>query len=62
MLKIEVQKDNIERALKMMRRKVINTKLFHELRSRRYHTKDSEIKRLTNKKAQYIQKLRDEEY
>ena len=61
MLIVEVTKDNIEKALKMMRRKVIKTKLFHTLRSNRYYEKQSETKRLTKKKAQYIQKLRDEE-
>jgi len=61
MLIVEVTRDNIERALKMMRRKVIKTKLLHTLRGKRYHEKTSETKRLTKKKAQYIQKLRDEE-
>ena len=61
MLIVEVKKENIEKALKMMRRKVIKTKLLHTLRSNRYYEKKSETKRLTKKKAQYIQKLRDEE-
>ena len=61
MLRVEVKKENIEKALKMMRRKVIKTKLLHTVRSKRYYEKKSETKRLTKKKAQYIQKLRDEE-
>mgnify|MGYP003626771849 FL=1 len=47
MLIVEVTRDNIERALKMMRRKVIKTKLLHTLRGKRYHEKNSETKRLT---------------
>ena len=33
------ERDNIEKALKMMRRKVIKTKLLHTLRGKRYHEK-----------------------
>ena len=44
MLIVKVQKNNIERAIKQMRRKVINTQLQKECRERKHFTKPS-IKR-----------------
>ena len=41
MLKIEVKKKNIERALKELKRKFIKTKSLQECRDRKYHTKKS---------------------
>jgi len=53
--------ENIERALKRLKRKVNQTKQVIELRKREEFVKPSVKKREQNKKAQYIQKLRDQE-
>jgi small subunit ribosomal protein S21 len=61
MLKVEVKKDNIERAIKELRRKVINTQLVKNARERQYFTKPSIKRRAELLKAQYVQKKREEE-
>ena len=53
--------DKIERALKQFKRKVNNTKLIQECRSRREFEKPSVKARRTHLKAEYIQRLRNEE-
>ncbi|MCF8713496.1 30S ribosomal protein S21 [Joostella atrarenae] len=54
MLKITVKEgENIERALKRLKRKFRNTKVLRELRDRKEYTKPSEQKRKTIQKAAY---------
>lgn len=61
MLIVEVKRDNIEKALKIMKRKIRSTKQYQKLRDSRYFNKKSQVKRLQKQKAIYIQKLKDEE-
>ena len=61
MLKIEVKKKNIERALKELKRKFIKTKVSQECRERKEHTKKSTKKRQEIIKAKYLQKKYDSE-
>tara|TARA_B100002019_G_scaffold45661_2_gene38362 strand:- start:86 stop:274 length:189 start_codon:yes stop_codon:yes gene_type:complete len=56
MLIVKVQKNNIERAIKQMRRKVINTQLQKECRKRKHFTKPSIKRREEIQKASYVQK------
>ncbi len=52
--------ENIDRALKKLKRKFEKTGILKELRERQKFTKPSVIKREQKIKAQYIQKLRDQ--
>ncbi len=52
--------ENIDRALKKLKRKFEKTGILKELRERQKFTKPSVIKREQKIKARYIQKLRDE--
>ncbi len=52
--------ENIDRALKKLKRKFEKTGILKELRERQKFTKPSIIKREQKIKARYIQKLRDE--
>ena len=61
MLIVEVKKDNIEKALKIMKRKVRSTKQYQQLRDSRFFNKKDQVKRLQKQKDVYIQKLKDEE-
>tara|TARA_Y100000034_G_C6817611_1_gene367972 strand:- start:740 stop:928 length:189 start_codon:yes stop_codon:yes gene_type:complete len=61
MLIVEVKRDNVEKALKIMKRKVRSTKQYQRLRDSRYFNKKSQVKRLQKQKAIYKQKLKDEE-
>ena len=51
--------NNIEKAMKILKRKLIKEGLFKELKSRRYYEKPSEKKKRKNKEA--MKKLRKEE-
>ena len=53
--------DKIERALKQFKRKCNNTKLVQELRDRKEFRKPSVVARRKRLKAEYIQRLRNEE-
>lgn len=53
--------DKIERALKQFKRKCNNTKLVQELRARKEYEKPSVTARRQRLKAEYIQRLRNEE-
>lgn len=61
MIIIPVKFNNIDKAIKMMRRKLRQTKQHIKLREGRYYTKKSEMRRLEKQKAQYVQKLKDNE-
>ena len=44
-LQVKVFNNNVEGALKILKRKVKNSNLFQDLRKKEYYTKPSEIKR-----------------
>ena len=52
--------DNIERALKQFKRKVVETKLIKELRERQEFEKPSVTERKKKLKAKYVQKLKND--
>ena len=54
MLKVEVQKGNIEQALKRYKSKVIKTKQLKKIRENRYHEKPTGVKRLKMQKAKRV--------
>tara|TARA_R110000787_G_scaffold285757_1_gene402245 strand:+ start:1119 stop:1307 length:189 start_codon:yes stop_codon:yes gene_type:complete len=60
MLIVEVIKENVDRALKVMRRKVKLTKQLVKLRKGRNYIKNSERKRHQLQKAKYQQRYLDE--
>ena len=60
MLKIPVIKGDINRALKLFKRKFRNTKKLQELRERKNYTKPSEKRRKEKEKAILKQKYREE--
>lgn len=49
-MKIEVRNNNVEKALRLMKRKMKKEGLFQELKDRQHYQKPSEIKRETAKK------------
>lgn len=55
MLIIKVESNNIEKALKQYKSKVIKTKQIKKLREGKEHVKDSVLKRKQLIKAKYIQ-------
>ncbi len=62
MLKIPVKDgENIERALKRLKRKFDRTKTMRNLRERKSYSKPSVLKRAQRQKATYVQSLRDQE-
>ena len=56
MLKIEVKKGNLNKALKIFKKKFRDTKVLKELRDRQYYTKKSLKRRVEKDKA--IRKLK----
>ena len=60
MLIVEVKKGNVDRALKVMRRKVKLTKQLFKLRNGKHFTKKSQIKRSQLQKARYRQQYLDD--
>ena len=61
MLIVQVKHSNVERALKMMRRKIIQTKQLPKLRENRYFRKPSIKRREEMLKAKYKQMKQDQE-
>jgi small subunit ribosomal protein S21 len=62
MLIVKLDKNiNIEKALKILKSKVIRTKQTAELANRKEYTKKSVRKRDILKKAKYVQKRKDSE-
>ena len=59
MLKIEVKKGNLNKALKIFKKKFRDTKVLKELRERQYYTKRSLKRRVEKDKA--IRKLKQQE-
>ena len=60
MLKIPVIKGNINKALKLFKRKFKQTGRLKEIRERKHHTKKSTNKKLIKEKAILKQKYREE--
>ena len=60
MLIVEVIKGNVDRALKIMRRKVKLTKQIVKLRNGKHLTKKAQRKRLQLQKARYRQQYLDD--
>jgi ribosomal protein S21 len=60
MLKVEVGKTGLEKALKTLKGKVIKTKQNEKLRNRLQYTKKSVKKRQQKLKAKYVQSLKNE--
>lgn len=56
MLKVNNKDGNIEKALKILKRKVIKTKQYQKLNSRKQFTKPSVLRRAEINKAKYVQK------
>ena len=56
MLIVKVENGNIEKALKIFKKKCLSTKILQELRDRQFYMKPSERKRMNKNKAIYIQK------
>jgi len=56
MLIVKVKKNDVERAIKELKSKVIKTRQNSILNDRREFTKKSVVKRQQNKKAIYVQK------
>ena len=62
MLKIEVKKGNLNKALKIFKKKFRDTKVLKELRERQYYTKRSLKRRVEKDKAiRKLNKLKDNE-
>lgn len=61
MLVIPVQNNNIEKALKVLKGKVIRTKQLTYLRDRQYYEKKSVRRRNEIKNAVYLQSKKDQE-
>ena len=56
MIIVKVENGNIEKALKIFKRKCLSTKILQELKDRQFYTKPSVKKRINKNKAIYIQK------
>lgn len=62
MLRIPVKEgENIERALKRYKRKFVRTTVKNQLQERKQFTKPSVERRAQVQKAQYVQRLKDQE-
>ena len=48
-MKIEVRNGNVEKALRVMKKKMKKEGVFEEIKNRQYYQKPSEIKRLAKK-------------
>ena len=60
MLEIPVIKGNINKALKIFKRKFRNTKKLQELRERKHYTKPSTKRKISKEKAILKRKYREE--
>ena len=56
MIIVKVENGNIEKALKIFKRKCLSAKILQELKDRQFYTKPSIKKRINKNKAKYIQK------
>jgi small subunit ribosomal protein S21 len=62
MLIVEVKNDNVEKAIRKLRKKVIQTKQLKNLKERKEYTKKSVKRRNEIQKASYIQKKYGDDY
>jgi len=62
MLVVEVKNDNVEKAIRKLRKKVIQTKQLKNLKERKEYTKKSVKRRNEMQKASYIQKKYGDDY
>lgn len=63
MIFIKVEKgENLEKALKRYKYKVISTKQIEQLRKRQEYVKKTTLKREKLRKAKYIQKIKQSNY
>jgi small subunit ribosomal protein S21 len=62
MLVVEVKNDNVEKAIRKLRKKVIQTKQLKNLKERKEYTKKSVKRRNEIQKASYIQKKYGDDY
>jgi len=62
MLIVKVDKNGIERALKLLKSKVIKTRQSSQLVERKEYEKKSVRKRKMLKKAKYVQKMKDKDF
>ena len=60
MLIIPVQKDNINKALKIFKRKFKQTGTLKEVRERKYHTKKSTKRKLAKEKSILVRKYKED--
>lgn len=56
MIIVKVDNGNIEKALKIFKKKCLSAKILQELRDRQFYMKPSERKRMKKNKAIYVQK------
>lgn len=61
MIIVKVKNNNIDQAIKQLRRKVRNIKQINSLRDRKEYTKPSTIRRLKKQKAEYVQSIKSKE-
>jgi ribosomal protein S21 len=62
MLIVKVDKNGIERALKLLKSKVIKTRQSSQLVERKEYEKKSVRKRNMLKKAKYVQKMKNKDF
>ena len=62
MLVVEVKNGNVEKAIRKLRKKVIQTKQLKNLKERKEYTKKSVKRRNEIQKASYIQKKHGDDY
>jgi len=62
MLVVEVKNGNVEKAIRKLRKKVIQTKQLKNLKERKEYTKKSVKRRNEIQKASYIQKKYGDDY
>lgn len=60
MLIVKVEKNNIEKALKKYKNKSRKTKMYRDLKERRYFKKKSAKRREEILKAEYVEKMKND--
>lgn len=60
-MKVDVRNNNVDRAMQVLKRKLIEDGMFKELQERRYHEKKSDMKRRKLKAAVVREKKRERE-
>jgi small subunit ribosomal protein S21 len=60
-MKVEVRNNNVERAMQVLKRKLIDEGVFRELQERRFYEKPSDAKRRLQRAAVAREKRRERE-